>query len=512
METALRKASFVPLLLLIFLLAVYHLDTYPPFWFDEGIHLQPPKNLVLYGEYALMDGGVLRRFDPLLSAGPPLSLPVAAAFRLFGIDLWPARFVTVGYLMLAAAIFYRLARQTHGWRVAGLALGLLVLSPGLEFVRLGRQVMGEMPALFYFLLGMSLWVQAARRRRALLLLAGLGFGLAMVTKTIYAPILPAGWSLVWLADRWRYRRLTSVHFLLPSLVGLSCLAAWQGYQFASLQLAGFQRQASELANSAGRSVLVFAPQCISASVRFLLGPNFYLGLGLPALAYNLYLSLRGRRSLLELQRAALLLMAVVWLAWYALASVGWHRYALPGLVVVALPVARLLLDVHSRIARLLDPGRGRAVFGGLALAAVTALLVFFPFYRTSLYEEVSATVSRADDSARRFAAYINAHVEQDALIESWEWQIDFFTNHTYHHPPPPILDLAVRHAFLGEPFPPDAYDFAPYQPDYIVVGPFSKWVGLYLPGYLDRECVRVVSIGPYDLCRVEDGGIVPRTE
>lgn len=503
MESFLRRASFIPLLLLIFLLAVYHLDTYPPFWFDEGIHLQPPKNLVLYSEYALMDGGVLYRFDPLVSVGPPLLLPIAAAFRLFGIDLWPARFVTVSYLMLTAAVFYRLARRLYGGRVAGLALGLLVLSPGLEFVRLGRQVMGEVPALFYFLLGMSLWVQAARRRRALLLLAGLGLGLAMVTKTVYALILPGGWFLLWLADRWRYRQLTSIHFLLPPLVGLACLAAWQGYQFVSLQLGGFQRQTSELATAAGRSIFAFAPQCISASVRFLLGPNFYLGLGLPALAYNLYLSLRGRRSLLELQRAALLLMAVVWLAWYAFASVGWHRYALPGLAVVALFVARLLLDVHSRLARLLCPGRGRTVFGGLALAAVAALLVFFPFHRTSLYEEATATVNMADDSARRFAAYINAHVGQDALIESWEWQIDFFTDHTYHHPPLSVLNLAIRHAFLGEPLPRDMYDFALYRPDYVVIGPFSKWIGLYPPDYLRRECAHIVSIGPYDLCRMK---------
>jgi len=501
MRAFLKQARFIPLLLLIFLLAVYHLDTYPPFWFDEGVHLQPPKNLVLYGEYALMDSGVLRRFDPLLSVGPPLLLPIAAAFHLLGIDLWPARFVTVGYLMLTTAVFYRLARQLYGGRTASLALGLLILSPGLEFVRLGRQVMGEIPALFYFLLGMSLWVQATRSRRmVLLVLAGLGLGLAMVTKTVYGLILPIGWFLLWLADRWRYRQLPSVRFLLPPLVGLACLAAWEGYQFASLQLTGFQRQTFELATAAGRSIIVFAPQRMSASVRFLLGPDFYLALGVPALAYNLYRILRGRQGLLGLQRLALLLVGLVWLIWYAFASLGWHRYALPGLVVTALFVARLLLDLGSHVTRSL---RWRAgVVGGPALAAVVAMSAFFPSYRTSLYEETIAMINRNDDSARRFSEYLATHVDQDALIESWEWEITFFTDHAYHHPPLSVLDLAVRHVFLDEPFPRDVYDFTRYRPDYVVLGPFSKWTGLYPPDYLRQECTHIVSVGSYDLYRV----------
>jgi hypothetical protein len=46
------------------------------------------------------------------------------------------------------------------------------------------------------------------------------------------------------------------------------------------------------------------------------------------------------------------------------------------------------------------------------------------------------------------------------------------------------------------------YDFEQHHPDYIINGPFSKWTGLYPPGYLSQECTLVVSIGEYDLYEV----------
>jgi hypothetical protein len=132
---------------------------------------------------------------------------------------------------------------------------------------------------------------------------------------------------------------------------------------------------------------------------------------------------------------------------------------------------------------------------------VMALHCFFPLYRTSLYEEIAATLSGGNNTAQRFARYINTHVSPDALIESWEWEIDFFTNHTYHHPPASVLDLLTRHIFLGQPYAYDMYDFEQYHPDYIIDGPFSKWTELYSPNHLRQTYELTVSIGDYDLYR-----------
>jgi len=507
-----RKVVLLLLLGLLFFLAVYHLDEYPPVSFDEGIHLQVPKNLVLYGEYAVRENGVLRRFDSSVSTGPPLLVPIALAFRLSGIDLWNARFVTVMYLMLTAAVFYRLAERLYGPDVGLLALGLAVASPGLGLLPLGRQVMGEVPALFFFLLGTLIWSRAVESRRPLsLVLAGVAMGMAMITKTIYALVLPVPWLLVWLADRWRYRRLSLACFLFPLAAGLASLGVWYVYGLVNLGLSIAEQRTLELATSAGRSIFVFELKRALVSLKFLLGPNFYLALGIPGLAHSLYQRVKGGRSLLELQRLLPLVTAVVWLAWYVFGSVGWERYAFPALIVTALFVARLCLDLASRLVRFLQSRMGKRrkaaipTVYGLGSVAVMALFCFFPFYRTSLYEEVTALVDADDDGLRGFAAYLTAHVPSDALIESWEWPVDFFTERTYRHPPLSTLDLMVRHVFLGKPYSPDVYDFEQHPPDYLIDGPFSKWTGFYPRDYLDRECTLSTSVGEYDLYRVKAG-------
>jgi hypothetical protein len=372
--------------------------------------------------------------------------------------------------------------------------------------------MGEVPSFFFFLLGTLAWVYATQHRHPLLLLlAGLALGLAMITRNVYALILPACWLLLWAADRWHYRQLHFAYFLLPLFISLTCLAAWYGYQFVGMGLTAFQQSTLETGGAAGRSIFVFAPKRMLTSLRFLVGPNFYLAFGVPGLIYNLYLTARGHRSRLELQRAFLLVTTVVWLVWYAFASIGWQRYALPALMITALFSARLFLDLGSRLARLIQSRTGEKqraivpIVNALSLVAIMTLLGFFPFYRTSLYEETVAMLNGNDAAAQLFADYLNAHVPLDVLIESWEWEIDFFTNHIYHHPPISIVDVMVRHVYLGEPYSYDMYDFEQYHPNYIINGSFSKWTGLYSPDYLSRECTRIVSIGEYDLYKVNTG-------
>jgi len=491
-----------------FFLAVYNLDTYPSIWLDEGIYLQPPRNLVVYGEYAVRENGQLRRFDSFVGTGPPVLLPVAFAFRVIGMGLWQARFVTVVYLLLAASALYKLTRQLYGSNVGLLGLGLIVASPGLGFIPLGRQVIGEVPSFFFFVLGTLAWVNATRQP-PLLVLSGLAFGLAMITKNIYAVILPAGWLVLWIADRRHYRQLGFTQFLLPLLISFTCLATWYGYQIASLGFSAFQQGISEMGASAGRSIVVFPSQQIPANLKYLLGPNFYLALGVPGLIYNAHLTIRGTRSLPELQRAFLLMTSVVWLIWYIFASIGWSRYALPALMLTAVFVAKMILDLGSILVHFLQSKTGEQrsavarVVRGSGLVAIIGLLWFFPFFRTSLHEETEAMLNGNDNAARRFAEYLTAHIAPDARIESWEWPIDFFSDQTFHHPPPAILDAMIRHMYLGEPYSYDMYDFEKYHPDYLINGPFSKWTGIYPPDYLAQECTLIVSIGAYDLFRVD---------
>src|SRR6476659_9341044 len=80
-------------------LAFYHLRDYPTPWFDEGSHLHVPKSLVLFGVYSDYSSDGFRAFGPTLGVGPTVMLPVAAAFKLFGIGLLQARMVIALYLL-----------------------------------------------------------------------------------------------------------------------------------------------------------------------------------------------------------------------------------------------------------------------------------------------------------------------------------------------------------------------------------------------------------------------------
>ena len=116
------------LVVIVLFLAFYDLEYFPPTWFDEGVHLLVAQTLALEGKY---------RFGP--AVGPTVFFPIAAAFRLAGVELLPARAVMAGYLLLCVAAFYALARYLGGWKVATAGTLLFVSSPGVNLLRWGRQ-------------------------------------------------------------------------------------------------------------------------------------------------------------------------------------------------------------------------------------------------------------------------------------------------------------------------------------------------------------------------------------
>ncbi|HRE27086.1 MAG TPA: glycosyltransferase family 39 protein, partial [Anaerolineales bacterium] len=174
----------------VFVLAFTNLVDFPLTWFDEGSHLHVPKTLVRFGVYADYSRDGFRYFGPTIGVGPTVMLPIAAAFKLFGIGLFQARVIMALYLVGAVIVFYGLARLLGGPRLALVATALLVVTPGLGLVEYGRQVLGEVPGLLFTLAGFWVWFKAwdsASLRR--LTIVGLFFGLAVVTKNQYLLVL-----------------------------------------------------------------------------------------------------------------------------------------------------------------------------------------------------------------------------------------------------------------------------------------------------------------------------------
>ena len=472
---------------IVLVLLFWNLQWYPRTWFDEGEFLQVPKNLVLYGRYAMKSAEGFRDFDPNLTTGPAVLLPIAAALWAFGIGLLQARIVIVVYAVASLVLLYRCARVLVARRTAYMALALVVAAPWSEFLILGRQVLGEVPAFAWLVLGLLLWWRSIDHECAWW---SFGSGIALTLAVLAKPQAALIWLsllLVALADRLYYRKLRTMHWLLPLAVSASACLVW----YVVVNPLGLTGSAT------GSTLLLVSPRRMVANLN-LLGRSGFLVWGIPALAYQGLLTTSMRRS--GLKEFFLLSVVVIWLAWYVCGSVGWTRYAFLPLALTCVFIARLFADATNGFSVSWSTVRGDLNQGRLGPASTRLTLMLLPLLLV-LYGTVSKLDMIATDGDRTpqaFAEYLENNVGKGYVMETWEWEIAFLTDHSYHHPPFEVLDAMIGHVQFGRPLPENLYELERIRPEYLIDGPFSKWTGLYSQ-YISAHCIPSASVGQYDL-------------
>jgi 4-amino-4-deoxy-L-arabinose transferase-like glycosyltransferase len=497
-RSALERAWLAALVVLALFLALVNLPYAPRTWFDEGSHLHVPKTLVQHGVYADISSEGYRYYGPTIGVGPTVMLPIALAFKLVGVGLLQGRLVIALYLLTALAAFYALGRRLHGSLVGLLALTLLLASRTFSYeglVEYGRQVVGEVPGVAFLLLGTLAWLAALRssdRRLAssrgqwsMAILAGLGFGMALVTKNQFVLIIPPALFLAALLD-WRYYRAGSWQLrLIPLFVACGCFGLWTLAQFQFLGPGSFVDNMQMTRQAAGGSIFVFSLGATLRAGYYLLRLDLYGGLLVPSLVYGLWRA--RRRNAQGLVEALIVLIVGLWLTWYVGASLGWPRYAFPAVAFGALLVARMLADLLGWLWRGGAAQRGIAI----AVAAYVALAIVTPLALSA------RGILRPDDSAQHMADYLDAYVPRDVIVETWEPELGVLTDHRYHYPPIALLDTAVRHQWLGGPA--LVYDGLRDAPTYVVVGGFGSYTGVYAADVLARDYVEQQRFGSYML-------------
>ncbi|ABY36960.1 MAG TPA: glycosyl transferase [Chloroflexus aurantiacus] len=481
-----ERAATLLLVVIIGLLALVNLPYAPRTWFDEGSHLHVPETLIRYGVYADISSEGFRYFGPTIGVGPTVMLPVALVFRLVGVDLLAARLVIVAYLFATLWLFYLLARHLHGRYLALLTVLLLIASRTRGFegmIEYGRQVLGEVPGLAWLGMGLLFYVksilQPAHRRRSAIL-AGIGFGMALITKNQFALIVAPSLLILVLLD-WRFMRVGDWWLrLAPPLIAGSMFAGWLLIMLAFLGPADFSANLAKTRQAAGGAIFVFDGEASLRAIRYLV--QVYGGLLIPALLYSLWRC--RQRNAMAFAELTLTVPAILWIGWY-LVSLGWPRYAFPAVALGAPAVARMIGDLLAWLWQRRQPVLAGAVGAGLALITGFSLSL------------TVGVVLRPDDSAQRMAAFLNQAIPTDAIIETWEPELAIFTDHTYHYVPTELLDGAVRHAWLGGS--PVAYDGLDANPPYVLTGPFSAYTGIYDHERLQRDYAPVYSAGPYTI-------------
>jgi 4-amino-4-deoxy-L-arabinose transferase-like glycosyltransferase len=498
-----QRAAVAAGVVLVLFLALYNLADYPLTWFDEGSHLHVPKTLVRFGVYADYSSEGFRHYGPTIGVGPTVMLPIAVAFQFFGVGLLQARLVMALYLLATVFAFYRLACTLGGRRLAWVATGLLVTSRGVGLVLYGRQVLGEVPGFFFLVAGLWLWF--ARWERSgwwRLGLVGLFLGLAVVTKYQYLLFLAPALALAWLANLVYYRSALQRVFVLPGLVAAGCFVLWQVYMILYLGPGTAGENLANLRRFTAGAALAFSPYLMEESLKVLMSFPNYLGALLPVLAYGFFLVLPPRR---EAQRwGVVLTLVAVNLGWYVVASIGWWRYSFLGLAVASLFVARFFHDLTdgfrlSGVTLRDDQRRGQAALRHRMLRwAVLAWLA--AMFVIPLGETVWEIISPGFNAPAAMAAYLNEHIPQDVLIEAWEPEMGFLTDHNYHFPPAMLLLDAVKQVHLDGPPVAQAYRFVQTEhPDYVLVGDFARSVGIYPPDLLATSYALVTTVGDYEL-------------
>ncbi|MGL4650396.1 MAG: hypothetical protein ACRC1H_13395, partial [Caldilineaceae bacterium] len=350
-----------------------------------------------------------------------------------------------------------------------------------------------------------LWLWFARWEKAhwsALLTAGLLMGLSAVTKyqflLVLAPALLGAWALNLVFWK-RPQRL----FLLPGIATAATFGLWQLLILTYLGPSNFGENLASLREVTAGAAAVFDPTLMQRSLRELVSLRAYLFLLLPVLAWAAFRLVRPGRSIFatvgaerRIQLTVLLLMIGANLVWYVLASVSWVRYAFVGLALsglfVALAGAQLTGNYRVEAlagARIPLPRR----LAHLATFLLLAVMILAPAARLAL-----RIASAPSDPAKEMAAILDQEVDPSVLIETWEPQMGFLTDHAYHYPPQLLLNRAVRQVWLGETPVADLYDLRAHQPAYVLVGEFARWVGLYPPAQLGGY-EEVATAGPYQL-------------
>lgn len=509
-EVARLKAACLIVGLALLALCIFNLAEAPPLWWDEGWTLSVARNWVEFGHYGRLLNG--QPHNSLLSAALPVTAPVALSFKLFGVGGWQSRLPGVLFLAGSLGLMFFLARRLYNLRVAlGTLVFLAFLFPHADIhpAYLSRQVLGEPAMLFYLLAGYALCLLALKDRPWLLPVVVLFWGLALKSKLQVLPFwavsvgLAVAFSLF--QRQWRQAAWLSVAaglaYVLAEAIGFLQPALLPGYLRATGGLDGLNEVTAfvldaEVRRAALRTTVLFA------------GPVLVSLAGCAWWSWREVADLVARPQRPE-QTVRWMLLALVgsWAVWFSVLSVGWIRYLYPVLFVGALFLAALWERCLAGLEWSAVVGQVRAAFKAgaawrlrLSVFALTLLLGWSGLLGA---RALGTVFSRPGDASVYAAAhFLNTQTPPDARLETYDSQLFFLLDRRYHYPLDQLHITAIRREFLDTATSLE-YDAFVADPDYLVVGPFSRWTRVYAAALTSGQFRLVYQYGLYEVFQRE---------
>lgn len=468
----------------------------PPLWFDEGWTLARARTWVETGQYArLLDG------EPISAVGMgwnlPITVPIAASFSTLGIGVWQGRLPITIFAVASLLASWVLTRRIYGSSAAWWGLFVLLVLPmegGLNTLFIGKQALGEIPMIFYLIMGYLFATSFFSGKSYSGLLAGIFWGLALDTKSQLFPFLFAAIVLPTIISFLRKQRKLTNRFLvlaLFSILSWGIIRLITGYFEAGLPLYG-----SPMRDLYSVTAFVLNLQVRLKALNYLVTFGWAVALGI------LYEAWYQKKAWLNdyseektnladsYVRMSLFVLMFCWGLWFVLLSIGWGRYFFPVYYLAAAPLGALLSNLFRprqrnelRIVWVL-----RLTFG--AIIVIYGMVFNFTSY------QLDAQKGNAD--ALEVANWINQNTPTTARIETYDSELLFLLDRSVHYPPDQIQVELNKRTFLKENvtinYPSDILNV-----DYIVIGPYGRMWQLYDDFLLVAGYQKIKTFSGYEI-------------
>ncbi len=366
--------------------------TKPKLWTDEAVTLEIARNVAESGKFNAEPSPDTWYPTPyvLQSTGYPVTIPLAATFKLFDYGFAQARVVMLLWMIVALSATFLCMRALFSGTVA--LASVLLLSTFASFHANGRTATGEIPGFAFLMLGVYFWLEKRN-----LWIAGALWGLCVVTKpSLFIFLIPTITITLLLQSKPFLERVFDV-----ARVGFAMIPAGLLWIFLvipePLSITAWQTMYAFLTNPFATEVRIMP----SLSTLILQPTIMYFALWFACLAL-------AYRSLSESKQHAFYLFVGIFTAfafWYYLRSPGWLRYFIVGelLLLTLLPAA--LATLQKRFAYLAPASLAKYA----APIAITCITLF------QIVQFSSADIYTSDTSLR-VAEYINTTYPNESVL------------------------------------------------------------------------------------------------
>ena len=423
--TIFRWSDYV--LLAVIFLYLLLLTQSLPLNFDESYNLQVPLRLLEEQKYDTIYHA--RSFDGFttISTGPTVLIPTYLVFKFLGVGLLRARIVQYFYVIALIGLLWAQFVKHHK-RIIGLAVLLILYSMPTQ-LQLGLSVLGELPALFFVFLGITLWGYGSGKYQKTSILI---MGLSVITKLYFAIILCPLLALVTIraVQSKKLIRTFVKEFLTTAFLFLLPLVLWEMSKFLYLGYSSYADYLAELVQFIDsqqiNSEILLAPHhllsvnwdrfTIFSKGVFPGFPQWFTGALLSGvLVTNTQKIIRGVKDENILFSLSFLIFATYFLWFMFMSSLGWWRYIYPFSILFLFLLGDL---INSIVGLFRQPVLRYIIVTFLCIPFVLYVLPFVINQHTD-----TQTFSYTLNSQREFANVVKIYREKGYRIgvDGW-WQ------------------------------------------------------------------------------------------